>query len=295
MLSILIPTYNYNIAPLVENILQQAIEIDLIFEIIVLDDASSDKNLQALNIKINDLPNCNYKILDKNIGRSAIRNLLAKTAKYDTLLFLDADTMPVRIDFLSQYVRLFNENTSIIYGGILYQENKPNNNELLRWTYGKKREALSFEKRNKNKYLSFLTLNFLVKKSVFKKVQFNETIPNLRHEDTLFSYNLQQKNIAITHIDNPVYHLGLESSEIFLTKSKESIVGLQYLIKNNLLPFNYLKISSYSRNLLRLRLTSTYNYILSIFAPSIEKNLKGNKPSLLLFDLYRLYLYSKTR
>lgn len=293
MLSVLIPTYNYNVLQLVSELNKQCLLAKINFEIIVLDDFST--LFQEENSRINAFDNCSYEILKKNIGRSAIRNLLAKTAKYDTLLFLDADTMPVRIDFLSQYVRLLNEKTTIVYGGISYQESKPSNNELLRWTYGKKREALIFEKRNKNKYLSFLTLNFLVKKSVFEEVQFNETIPNLRHEDTLFSYNLQKKNIAITHIDNPVYHLGLETSAVFLKKSKESIVGLQYLIKNNLLPFNYLKISTYSSYLSRLKLSSIYNYILSIFAPSIEKNLKSYKPSLLLFDLYRLYLYSRTR
>ena len=40
MLSILIPTYNYNVFPLAQSIHKQCSDIDIDFEIIVLDDAS---------------------------------------------------------------------------------------------------------------------------------------------------------------------------------------------------------------------------------------------------------------
>ena len=40
MLSILIPTYNYNVYPLVMELKSQADELDLSYEILVQDDAS---------------------------------------------------------------------------------------------------------------------------------------------------------------------------------------------------------------------------------------------------------------
>ena len=89
MLSILIPTYNYNIFPLVTELVNQAKVLKIEFEIITIDDGSNQ--FQIENHKINHLENCSYTVLSNNIGRSSIRNLLAKKAKFKWLLFLDAD------------------------------------------------------------------------------------------------------------------------------------------------------------------------------------------------------------
>mgnify|MGYP000232582310 CR=1 FL=1 len=67
----------------------------LFFEILVLDDASTDKQCSSENKKINALDHCSYLENEKNIGRTATRNILAKKAKYDWLLFLDADVIPL--------------------------------------------------------------------------------------------------------------------------------------------------------------------------------------------------------
>ena len=67
--------------------------------------------------------------------------------------------------------------------------------------------------------LSFLTLSFLIKKNVFQKVKFNEDIPNARHEDTLFANDLKHAEVHMTHIHNPVYHMGLDTSKEFIRKT----------------------------------------------------------------------------
>ena len=292
MLSIVIPTYNYNVYPLVAILHKECLDCTIIFEIIVRDDGSkSDINLE--NEKINTLQFCSFQMLENNVGRSAIRNLLAKTAKFDNLIFLDADTMPTNKNFISNYISEIKSGIAIIYGGIRYQQNQPNSNQLLRWIYGKKREALSVEKRVENPYLSFLTLNFLIQKSVFDEVKFNETIPNLRHEDTLFSFDLKQNKIKIKHIENPVYHLGLETSTIFIKKSEEALVGLKYLIASKLIDFEYVRISKLFSFLEKYKLTSLFGVTFKICKPFILKQLKSFKPSLRLFDLYRIgYLCS---
>jgi len=182
MLSILIPTYNYNAFLLVNEIQKQAKETGIEFEIICMDDGS--KVFLPENKEINSLENCSFEILKNNVGRSAIRNLLAKKASFDNLLYLDSDTIPVANDFISKYLFHINEEEKIVYGGIQYQKEKPKKSQLLRWKYGHSREALCVKTREENPYLRFLTLNFMIKKSVFEKVNFNETIPNLRHEDS---------------------------------------------------------------------------------------------------------------
>jgi hypothetical protein len=289
MLSILIPTYNYNAFPLVLELHQQCVDSKLIFEILCFDDSST--TVKPENHQINSLDNCRYEFLDNNIGRSAIRNLLAKKAKFDNLLFLDSDTIPVHSNFISNYIFQINKGEKIVYGGIRYQKEKPDNTQLLRWVYGTSREALSVEKRNKKPYLSFLSLNFLIKKEIFNKVNFNESIPNLRHEDSLFSYELKKKNIAPTHIENPAYHLGIENSKVFIKKSEESVVGLHHLITSNLIDSHYLRISQYHQTLKKVHLDYFFSKCFNLIRPILLNQLTGNNPSLYIFDLYRLGYY----
>jgi glycosyltransferase involved in cell wall biosynthesis len=293
MLSILIPTYNYNVIPLVSELQKQAIKQGIEFEIIVFDDASPHETLIRENEEINRLPHCHYEILQKNIGRSAIRNLLAETAKYDWLLFLDADTIPVTENFITGYLPYLNNEEKVVYGSIKYQPEQPPADKLLRWVYGNEREALPAEVREKHPYLSLLTLNFAISKSVFEKVKFNEEIPNLRYEDTLFSYDLMKAGIKVQHIANEVYHLGLDTSGIFIRKSEEAVVGLKYLLDSKLLPHDYINLAKAYRRLQKLGLLPVMAVFHRTTQKAFRKNLLGTKPSLFIFDLYRLgYLCS---
>ena len=291
MLSILIPTYNYSIYPLVVELHNQTIQLNIEFEIIVLDDGSN--KFVEENSKINNLVNCFFKLNPENFGRSKTRNLLAKYAKYEWLLFLDADTFPKENSFVDLYLKSIDHNFESINGGIVYQEEKPETQQLLRWKYGIQREALSVTKRNQNPYLSFLTLNFLIHKSVFKGVSFNENIPNLRHEDTLFSYELNKQKIKIKHIENPVIHYGLDTSEEFLKKSKEAVENLKYLYDNNLISEDYVKLLKLSKKIKSFGLKYLFGSLYRLFKKSLEKKILCKNPSIYLFDFYRLcYLCS---
>ena len=89
MISILIPTYNYNITRLVTDLHQQAVDTCVDFEIIVMEDGST--RFVEKNKFVNDVEFCRHIVLKENIGRSAVRNSLADEAKYGHLLFLDCD------------------------------------------------------------------------------------------------------------------------------------------------------------------------------------------------------------
>lgn len=289
MLSILIPTFNYNVAPLVDELYKQTnFHTDLEFEIIVYDDGS--KLFHSENNEINKLSNCSYSILEKNIGRSAIRNKLATDAKYENLLFLDADVRIISENFITEYLNRIKNNPKfeVIYGGIVYQSEKPNQNQLLRWIYGNEREALSAEVRNADCYVSFLTLNFLIKKKVFNQVRFNETIPNLRYEDLLFSFDLMHNEIKIEHINNQVVHNGIETSEVFLEKTNSSLHGLKYLLDHQIIDYNYAKISRTFIKLKSFKLLFLIRISHNLFQKKYVKNLLGKQPNLFFYDIYRL-------
>lgn len=289
MLSILIPTYNYNVYPLVSELHKQCMEDKMVFEILCQDDAST--SFEAENQKINSFENCRFEVLKKNIGRSGIRNLLAQKAQFDNLLFLDADTIPVHTDFIQKYINQINDSEKIVFGGIEYQKEKPANDQLLRWFYGKERESLSLQNRNSNPNESALTSNLLIKKNVFVSNPFNESITRYGYEDLLFLSELKKKEIVVKHIDNPTYHLGLETSQQFLDKTKTALENLKLIAKNSLLESHESKILSSYSFLKRFYLTALITFLFKKTERKITKNLLSQKPSLMLFDLYKLGYY----
>lgn len=285
MLSILIPTYNYNVFPLVKNLFNQCEKAGIEYEIIVFDDGSQN---QFDNEKINSLKNCSFKVLEENIGRSAIRNLLAKTAKFGWLLFLDADAFPVNDKLIYSYVQEIDSSDKVLCGGMCYPSEKPSKNKSLRWAYGKKREALTALERQKNEHLSFFTINFLIHKSIFEQVNFNEKLRFYGYEDVLFSYELMQKNIPIKHIENPVYHLGIEENAFFLKKTELALKSLSFLIGEKILPENYVKLTKFLNITERTGTKKLFSFLFKSLKSKIKKQILSSNPNLFLFDLYRL-------
>ena len=292
MLSILIPTYNYNVFPLAENLYAQCRASGVDFEIIVIDDGSD--GFQEENSAINNLENCRYERLPHNIGRSRIRNLLGTKAKYKYLLFLDADVMPVNQDFITAYLTSAND-AKVVSGGLKYRDNKPSKTKLLRWTYGSQREAIPAKYRRRKPYQSLLSSNFLIHHATFTINPFEEDMPDLRREDTLFSYHLMQQNVPVFHIDNPVYHDGLDDFESAIEKEHQSLEGLLLMIRRNWLPADYTKMSRLFQTIEKSGMRKIVGTIFLKSKTTLLKNLSGDNPSMTLFDLYRVgYLCSIT-
>ena len=88
MVSVLIPIYNTDVRAFVKQLILQLEKNQLDGEIQCLDDGSNEEFI-ILNREISNLKFVRYKELNLNIGRSRIRNLLAKTAKFQWLLFAD--------------------------------------------------------------------------------------------------------------------------------------------------------------------------------------------------------------
>ena len=168
MLSILIPTYNHSIVALVKGVHQQATKAKIPFEILVLDDCSTDLKISIDNERINQLEFCGLQKNEKNLGRTASRNFLATKASYELLLFLDADVLPKYDDFIDRFELHKMKNSKIIFGGVCYKSEKPSKDLILRWKYGHKRETKSVKERNKNSY-TIVSSSLLIDKKVFFK------------------------------------------------------------------------------------------------------------------------------
>ncbi len=294
MLSICIPVYNYDAKELVLSLLEQCKKLNIKHEIIIIDDAS---NTEYIN-NFENIENVKHILLKKNIGRSSIRNKLAETAIYDKLLFLDCDSKIPSDKFIKNYIENFN-NESLICGGTIYQEKQYNKDKSLRYWYGVKREMKTADFRNQNPNKSFTTNNFIISKSVFKVVKFREFLNKYGHEDSLFGFELKQNNIKIKHIDNPVIHCGIEDNQTFINKSKYAIENLIIIEQKGLIDKDFFDEIKLIKTYLKVKKTGLLFFqkiIFKIFSKAIHKNLiYSRKPSLLLFDLYKLNYYSEHR
>jgi glycosyltransferase involved in cell wall biosynthesis len=227
MLSICIPTYNYSVVQLVKDLSGQAAQLNIPYEIIVIDDAS-DPAYSTQNNILATYAYTKFIILHKNIGRSKIRNLFLEKASYNCLLFIDCDAQVCNPLFLKNYMDQINE-SPVIIGGVAYDTKQPEKDRAFRWKYGHSRETTNAFERSKNPYHSFKTFNFLITKGILEQVRFDERLTDYGHEDTLFGLELKKQNIQILHIENPLIHLGIETNDVFLSKTEKGIHNLLYI------------------------------------------------------------------
>ncbi len=295
MLSINIPVFNIVVNDLVFQLVQQAEELNILYEIRVYDDGSAEK-IKTINREITDFRNVVYFEMETNLGRSAIRNKMGFDAKYENLLFIDADSKIIKHNYLETYL-LNAKRSCVLCGGTAYGEEKPFEKEkILRWTYGTTREALSAEERNRKKGFIITSNNFLIPTKIFRRIYFREDIKNYGHEDTVLGFDLFKNRIEIVHVDNPVEHTGLEDAGIFIQKSKTALKNLKYISETVLGNDTDFMAQVYFLN--RFHLLSEWlpliflRWFYSLFHALLEKNLRGKNPEMKWFDLYKLTYFS---
>ena len=286
MLSILITIFNYNLLPLVKEIHQQCIDLDINFEILSQDDASNSIcNLE--NEKINLLSNCSYVSLEKNVGYRENKNILVIQSKYDNLLILDGDCILPHPNFIKNYIDHITD-YEVVYGGRIHAKNAPSRQQLLRWKYGKFMEDQTVTQREKNSYRATLFNNTLIKKFVFNKIKFDSSFKKYGNDDTLFSFELQKLNVKIKHIYNPVQHDDIDTNAVYIEKTKQSLENLHLLFQKQLITVDYSKMLRLVSKLHLYKLTYILSVLYIFFGKILENNLKGNNPSLFVFNVFRL-------
>jgi hypothetical protein len=289
MISVLIPIYNFNVAKLVKDLHAQLTYANVEFEIILGDDASTELHG---NEKLKNLQGVSYFSLSENIGRSKMRNLLVEKANYPSLLFMDCDAAVLYSTYINNYIVELSRNLKpvCIIGGVAYRPQKPNPKYYLRWYYGKEREATGADIRNRKPYKSFTSFNAVFSKSIFELVKFDESFSTYGNEDTFFGDQLRSANVPVIHINNPLYHDGLDTNEDYLKKVETSIDNLITLLNAN-------KINSGFVN--ENRLLATYFQckkfktipLLRLFYKRFLLKIKQKilkKPSVFWLDLYKL-------
>ena len=204
-LSVLIPAYNCNCLPLVEQLLPLLQSDVNAYEVIVSDDATTNPEIIKANEAINQLPGCRYILKTENAGSAANRNYLGAISQYPLLLFLDCDISIPDRSFLKQY--LSTPMDGVVNGGISIIDDVQLH-QNLRYRYEKAEiPSHTAVMRQANRYQHFRSTNFMITRSAFEKCPFDERFTRSGYEDVLYGKMLKQQHINVVHIDNPVLSL----------------------------------------------------------------------------------------
>ena len=282
-LSILIPTYNHECYPLVATLQRQAANLSSAYEIIVADDGSTDLATVQANRAINQLPHCRYMERTENVGRAAIRNLLANAAAYPWLLFIDSDMVIRHDDYVRRYADCPYE--TVVDGGITIGGDPKQLCSNLRYRYERAfAPHNAVQERQQHPYHDFHTANFLVRRDLMLTYPFDLRFRHYGYEDVLFGKQLQQHAITIHHIDNPVSFEHFEDNAHFLDKTEEGLRTL-YQFRDEL--------SGYSRLLDRSAALPHWPLRLAyrLMGTPLRHHLEHH-PHLPLFTLYRLLYFA---
>ena len=289
MLSILIPTYNYTCYQLVHDLHEQAERLGIPYEIIVAEDGSRSQVDIIANHKITELSHCQHLVKKERQGPAEVRNMLARQAMYEWILFIDSDAKVERTDFLHAYFLSIGK-ADVVVGGLYHQSENPNPHVTLRFKYEKKADQhRSAAERSLNPYRQFSTFNFMVRRSTFLCILFDKTCKEYGYEDALFGVELKKRGISILHIENPLVHTGLDTNDIFLKKTETALRTLKRL---NGKMESHSRVGSTYKKLHRLHLTWALKGFFHLFRPIIRWNLLSEHPSLFWFSLYKLGYYA---
>jgi len=285
-LSILIPTYRYDPRPLVRSLCGM---LPGETEILVGDDHSATPEAEAYLADLGRWEHVRVVRQEENRGAAAMRNLLAREAQGEYLLFLDSDALPLHSSFLREYLSLL-PTDEVICGSICHEATLPSPDVTLRWTYEKRAERrFTAKRRNRRPYQNFRTFNFLVPRPTMLACPFDETVRLSGYEDTLAGRTLMARGIRIRHIENPLLNMGLEDNETFLRKTERQLRTL-YEKRLELQDFSSL-LGLYRW----FRLTGTAPLLRLLhrcFSAAERRNLLSTKPHIWVFQLYKLGYYA---
>ncbi|MGB0177795.1 MAG: glycosyltransferase family 2 protein [Owenweeksia sp.] len=289
-LSLCIPVYNEEVSELVHTLLAQGRDLNISFEVRVYDDGSEPPYLEK-NRSLKNEQEVQYHELPENLGRAAIRNLLADEATGEYLLFMDCDMGIENDAFLKNYWE--QRIPGVICGGHKYSDIKPEQPYYLHWLYGRERETSSLAERQEQGYASFRSSNFFLHRDVLKNVRFKGDIKGYGHEDTFFAYELKVSQTPLKIIDNAITHKGLEKSDIFIEKTKNSLKNLLWLRRH------FPRFSEEVRilqALAKMERTATVALMRGLYRTRKKtwlKKLNGPNPQLYILDLFKLGYLSK--
>lgn len=278
-LSILIPIYNGGCLQLVRALAsQQGLARTEAWEILVADDGSTDRKAIDGNLPISQIPHCRYIRRAENVGRAAIRNLLAREAQYERLIFIDGDMGVSDPHYIDRYIDAAGED--VIYGSYRLAGHHPDNLRYL----SERSRSRSAAQRQRHPYQDFHTSNYSISRATALRYPLDEGYRGYGYEDVAYGRTLQQAGIGICHIDNPADFYDFETNGEYLRKTEESLHTL-LLHADELAPYSRLLRTERWLRLAGLRWMP--RLLLRLWGKRWRTRLASTHPSLTLLQLYK--------
>lgn len=290
-ISVCIPVYNFDVRELVYDLKKEIESHSIDAEIILIDDGS-DESFKQINNELNHQVN-QFILLEKNIGRSKIRNLFLKHAKGDYLLFLDCDVKIDDTDFLKNYLQEIKQDreVEVIYGNFKIDHSY---SKTLRNRYSVEREIFSGDRTLD--FSVFKTVNFIIQRETFRKFPFDETLAHYGYEDYVFAKKMELAHVKFSAINNPVIHIDDTSNETFLVKT-ETAIGSLFQLSQDVENEKYIKdikVFRVARNIRNAGFGKTLIFLYEkLLKKMILKNLLSENPKIKYLDIYKLALLLK--
>ena len=128
----------------------------------------------------------------------------------------------------------------------------------------------------------------MIEREVFESCPFDERFTRSGYEDVLFGKMLKQRQVAITHIDNPVMMTEFEGNADYVRKIERSLRTL-YTFREELR--GYSRILTFDKGIHIGAVRGLIRLWHRLFGHLERRNLCSNRPILKLFNLYRLGYY----
>ena len=122
---------------------------------------------------------------------------------------------------------------------------------------------------------------------------FHKEITEYGFEDMVLMLDLKKNNIEIQHIDNPLYHLKLDTSIDFISKFHSSLNNLKKLSDKEIINHNDSQITKVFYWIKRFKLVALCSFAFDKSKKLMVQNLVSDSPSVFVFDLYRLGYFCK--